>query len=231
MRRALALTILAALGATACGSTSHIGEYKPKKRNYDPGFDVTALRSEATAGSLFASTHPGAYLYADQRAMRIGDIVVVNVVEEATAARDAVTDLTREASVDLQITRFLGLIKLLGDKIDNGNLVSGAQASDFYGSGSTSRTEHFRATVPALVKQALPNGNLFIEGHRVILVNDEEHHFYVSGVVRPVDIQDDNSVDSGRIADAEIEFTGKGVISEKQRPGWLQRGLDLIAPF
>jgi len=220
-----------ALSAAACGSVSHIGEYKPKQRDYQSPVDLTATKNDSTNGSLFASSAPAAYLYADQRAMHIGDIVTINVSEEADAKRGAVTDLTRSASVDLQISKFLGLIKLLGDTINNGDLIAAGQGSDFYGAGETSRTEHVRATVPALVKQVLPNGNLFIEGHRVILVNEEEHHFYVSGVVRPVDIQDDNSVDSGRIADAEIEFTGRGVVSEKQRPGWLQRGLDLIAPF
>ena len=75
------------------------------------------------------------------------------------------------------------------------------------------------------------NSNLFIEGHRVILVNDEEHHFYVSGLARPLDILEDNSIDSSRIADLQMEFTGRGVITEKQHPGWLQRGLDIIAPF
>jgi len=77
----------------------------------------------------------------------------------------------------------------------------------------------------------LSNGNLFIEGHRVVLVNDEEHHFYISGVIRPVDIQSDNSVESGVIADAEIEFTGRGVITDKQSPGWLNRTMDYVSPF
>ena len=232
MRRhqTIALSIVA-LAVTGCAGVGHIGEYNPKQRDYKSPVDLTSAKTESSNGSLFASSAPGAYLYADQRAMRVGDIVTINVSEEADAKRGAVTDLTRSASIDLQLTQFLGLIKLLGDKVNHGNLIKGSSGSDFYGAGETSRTEHVRATVPALVKQVLPNGNLFIEGHRVILVNDEEHHFYVSGVVRPVDIQDDNSIDSGRIADAEIEFTGRGVVSEKTRPGWLQRGLDLIAPF
>ena len=79
--------------------------------------------------------------------------------------------------------------------------------------------------------KVLPNGNLFIEGHRVVLVNHEEHHFYLSGVVRPVDIETDNSVTSALIADAEIEFTGRGAISEKQEAPWLQRGLDFVRPL
>jgi flagellar L-ring protein precursor FlgH len=222
--------ITLALLLTACGGVSHIGDYKPKQRKYESSVDLTVATSDTTNGSLFSRTHQGNYLFADQRAMRAGDILTINVVEDANAERGAKTDLAREASIDLQISSFLGLMKLIEGNLDE-DLLKGAQKSDFYGRGETSRTDHVRATVPAMVKKVLPNGNLFVEGHRVILVNNEEHHFYVSGVIRPVDILDDNSVDSARIADAEIEFTGRGVVSEKQNPGWLQRGLDIVAPF
>ena len=77
----------------------------------------------------------------------------------------------------------------------------------------------------AIVRQVLPNGNLFIEGHRQILINQESQHFYISGVIRPWDIRDDNTVDSSRMADAQIEFNGQGVISEIS-PGILTRGLN-----
>ena len=96
--------------------------------------------------------------------------------------------------------------------------------------GATANRD-LEATVPALVREVLPSGNLFIEGHRVVLVNNEEHHFYISGLVRPVDIKGDNSVFSSLIADAEIEFTGRGVITDRQQPPWLQKGLDLGRPF
>lgn len=229
LRVTAGLTVAAGLLA-ACSNVSHIGEYSPKQRNYVSSVDLTVRNGDTTNGSLFSSTHQGNYLFADQRAMRAGDVMTINVVEDANAQRGAKTDLSREAGVDLSISSFLGLVKLLGDKLDP-QLLKGSQKSDFYGRGETSRTDHVRATVPAMVKKVLPNGNLFIEGHRVILVNDEEHHFYVSGVIRPVDILDDNSVDSSRIADAEIEFTGRGVVTEKQHPGWLQRALDIVAPF
>ena len=103
--------------------------------------------------------------------------------------------------------------------------------NSFDGSGTTSRSGQVKAIVPALVRKVLTNGNLFVEGHRVILVNDEEYHFYISGVVRSIDIDQNNSIDSTKIADAEIEFTGRGVVSEKQNPGWLARALDWIWPF
>ena len=224
-------TLVLALTVSGCGSVSHIGDYKPKQRKYQSSVDLTTLTSDSANGSLFSRTHQGNFLFTDQRAMRSGDILTINVVEDANAKRGARTELGREADVGLAITSFLGLIKLIGEDTLDPELLRGAQKSDFLGRGETSRTDHVRATVPGMVKQVLPNGNLFIEGHRVILVNDEEHHFYVSGVIRPVDILDDNSIDSARIADAEIEFTGRGVITDKQSPGWLTRAIDVVTPF
>ena len=232
--RTRSATLLAALAivATGCAGVQHIDEYQPKKRDYQSPVELVETRSETPNGSLFSRTHQGAFFFQDQRAMRIGDLVTVNVTEDANAERDAMTDLTRDAGVSLDITKFLGLVQLLGNAVaQGGQLINAGQTSDFYGKGQTSRTEHVRATVPAMVMKVLPNGNLFIEGHRVILVNDEEHHFYVSGLARPLDILEDNSIDSSRIADLQMEFTGRGVITEKQHPGWLQRGLDIIAPF
>ena len=79
--------------------------------------------------------------------------------------------------------------------------------------------------------KVLGNGALYVEGHRVVLVNKEEQHFYISGVVRPEDIDTANVVRSSRIADAQIEITGRGAVSEKNSPGWLSRVLDYVWPF
>ena len=77
----------------------------------------------------------------------------------------------------------------------------------------------------------MPNGNLFVEGHRVILVNREEQHLYVSGVVRPIDIDDQNAIDSSRVAEAHIEFVGQGVVSDAESPGLIQRGAGSVNPL
>ena len=81
------------------------------------------------------------------------------------------------------------------------------------------------------VSKEMPNGDLFLEGTKVVLINNEEYHLYVSGLVRPTDISPDNSVQSTRIADAQIEFTGRGDLADQQRKGWMIRLLDTMNPF
>ena len=82
-----------------------------------------------------------------------------------------------------------------------------------------------------MVRKVLPNGNLFVEGHRVMLVNTEEQHFYISGVVRPIDIDQENSVKSSMVADAEIEFVGARRPHRQPAPGLLSRYLGWLWPF
>ena len=78
---------------------------------------------------------------------------------------------------------------------------------------------------------SFPNGDLYLEGTKVILINAEEYHLYISGLVRPSDIAQDNTVASNRVADAQVEFTGRGDVADQQRKGWFGRMWDTINPF
>lgn len=211
----------------AC-APEHILPYVPKHREYK--VDATVEKTDAVQvdGSLWGKGHPAAMLYTDARALRENDLVVVKVEEVADAKRTSDTDLNRTSNFSTDVSAFLKLAAK--NPAFSGGFASNNNTT-FQGDGSTARTEHLTATVPALVRKVLPNGNLFIEGHRVVLVNSEEHHFYISGVVRPIDIDQENSIKSSMIADAEIEFTGRGVLSDNQKQGWFSRHLSKFWPF
>ena len=141
---------------------------------------------------------------------------------------------TNQAESTANLNRFLGLMAKLNREykdFDGANALSLTNESTFAGQGRTSRSDRLQATVPAMVRQVLPNGNLFVEGHRVVLVNREEHHFYISGVIRPEDIDGTGQVRSSRMADAQIEFTGRGDMTAGATKGWFTRMLDYIWPF
>ena len=171
-------------------------------------------------------------LFTDARALHSNDLVVINIEEVANASRSADTTLDRASASAAKIDAFLGLLKKLKvSSTDSGLSIGGSSTGSFKGQGSSDRSESFTATVPAVVIKVLPNGNLFVEGHRAILVNSEEHHFYISGVVRPIDIDQQNSVKSSVVADAQIEFVGRGDLTDNQRQGWVSRYLGWIWPF
>jgi flagellar L-ring protein FlgH len=213
-------------------SVPHIDAYVPKQRNYDAVAAKNATQAADSAGGLWSPDARNAALYSDYRAFREQDLVVVRVEEMADARRSADTNLSRDSELNVALQAFLRAAGTTTNASPQLDLTASAKSgTDFSGEGRTGRTERLTATVPAIVKKVLPNGNLFIEGHRVVLVNSEEQHFYISGVVRPIDIAQDNSVRSSYVADAEIEFTGRGVLSDNQKPGLLTRFFNWIWPF
>ncbi|RME20795.1 MAG: flagellar basal body L-ring protein FlgH [Deltaproteobacteria bacterium] len=229
-RTVAAMVLLAVTG----GCVNHIRPYTPKRRQYELPSPPQPEGGQQSEGSLWSAGQPANYLFSDQRALMVNDVVVVKIKEESSAFSDATTKLEGKSEVKLGIDALMGFLAALqqaNPNFDRSNIVSAGRKNDFAGSGSTSRRGEVKAVVPAIVRKVFPNGNLFIEGHRVILVNDEEYHFYISGLVRAIDIDESNSVDSTKIADAEIEFTGRGTVTEKQKPGWFSRGIDWIWPF
>lgn len=225
--RALFTIAIATLVTAGCGVT-HIGQYKPKRRDYALDAESSKSPDPQSDGSLWLPGRPASMLFTDARALRVNDLVVIKVEEIADAKRSANTDLTRESDSSAQISAFLGLLSKI-KAIDPS--VGGSSAAHLKADGQSGRSEFLTATVPAMVRKVLPNGNLFVEGHRVVLVNAEEQHFYISGVVRPIDIDQENSVKSSMVADAEIEFVGSGVLTDNQHQGWFQRYFGWLWPF
>ena len=221
------------LGSTV-GCVRHVKPYKQKKRSYELPVPHAAYDAANSSGSLFDPQGIGSRLVADARAQNVNDVVIVVIDEQATARRDASTQAIRQDERSAQLTSFLGLIAKLQKEypdFDGATAMQLSSDSTFNANGQTSRSDNLQATVPSMVRQVLPNGTLFIEGHRVVLVNDEEHHFYISGVIRPEDIDGLGQVQSSRIADAQIEFTGRGVLTDTSSKGWLSSILDKLWPF
>ena len=216
---------------TGCG-VPHLEPYVERHRDYKVPAASAKSEEALSAGSLWREGKPPSLLFTDQRALRENDLVVVRVEEQANSNRTANTDMTRNSSASLELNAFLNLVSNSKQSNTSGDgKIGGASLSQFQGDGMSQRTEQLTATVPAIVRKVLPNGNLFIEGHRAILVNSEEHHFYISGVVRPIDIEQDNSVKSSAVADAEIEFSGRGDLSDNTSQSWFSKVLKWLRPL
>lgn len=174
-------------------------------------------------------------LYTDRRAARVGDILLVKIVETSSATKKASTKTARDSSLSGGLTAFFGLEQWLAGRNPNftpgSNNIGVGLKNDFDGSGETKRDSNVTATLSARVVEVTMQGNLMIRGYQEVRVNDETQHMIISGLVRPEDIAYDNSVLSTHLAEARIEYNGTGVISEKQQPGWLARGMDFIWPF
>ncbi len=185
-------------------------------------------------GTIYAASS-GLDLYADSRAKKIGDIVLVRIVEISKANKEANTKTERESTVTGGVASLFGLETWLADNNHRFRpSLTELQAkltNDFEGKGKTNRKSNVTATISARVIDITTDGNLNIRGYQEVKVNDETQHIILSGIVRPQDVAQDNSVLSTHVADARIEYSGQGTLGDKQRPGWMARALDSVWPF
>jgi flagellar L-ring protein FlgH len=225
----LALTLLAGI---ACGP-AHISPFTPRERKYESGdYAVEQDQARPARGSIYTQGMAG-YLE-DTRAVRVGDIVMVRIDEQANAKGGASTDLNRQSNRTMGMNSLLGLVPAIRSahpNIEPEELISLMSDMSFKGDGQTTRDGALKGVIAVRVKQLLPNEDLFIEGTKVVMINQEEYHLYISGLIRPTDIEGDNSVPSWRLADAQVEFTGRGDIAAQVDRGWLAKILDAINPF
>ncbi len=171
--------------------------------------------------------------FRDQRAHQVGDIltVTVNITDKANIANQ--TQRSRTNSEDSGVTDFIGS-KTIGNPataILPGRILTADGTSSSDGKGSVQRQEALQTTVAAVVTQLLPNGNLVVEGKQEIRVNFEIRELIVAGIVRPEDIQSDNTIDSAKIAQARIAYGGRGQITDVQQPRYGQQVMDVLLPF
>jgi flagellar L-ring protein precursor FlgH len=173
--------------------------------------------------------------FKDQRAARIGDILTVRVRVTDRAQLENQTQRSRKNAEGLGAENLLGFEtqygKILPDEVKADALVNIDSDSSSQGAGSVRRSEQLVTNVAAVVTQLLPNGNLVIEGKQEIRVNFEIRELIVAGVVRPEDIEADNTIDSTKIAQARIAYGGRGQITDVQQPRYGQQVMDIILPF
>ena len=216
----------------ACGPR-HVQPFTPRQRVYEPGkYAQETASAKPQNGSLFSEASGG--WLEDTRAVRIGDFVIIKIDEHANAKGGATTSLKQESTGSSGASALVGLVPALKKAypdIDPQKLVEFASKSGFDGSGDTARAGELTGRIAVRVVKEMPNGDLFLEGTKVVLINNEEYHLYVSGLVRRADIEKDNTIASSRIADAQIEFTGRGDIADQQRKGWLARVVETLNPF
>ncbi len=171
----------------------------------------------------------------DQRAKRAGDILTVRIDIDDNARLENSTERSRSSNINAGIDNFFGLesqlSRFLPNAVNPGSLVGAQRDSTLQSDGEIDRQEEILLTVAVVVTQVLPNGNLVIAGRQEVRVNNEKRELLVSGVIRPVDIDADNTIPHTQIAEARISYGGKGVISNIQRPGYGQEAVDILFPF
>jgi flagellar L-ring protein precursor FlgH len=184
---------------------------------------------QPSPGSLYSSTGRLADLARDLRANRLHDLVTIIVSDQASAVTTGSTNTSRKTSVASSISALAGITNSGGALA---NLANASGDQELQGLGTTSRTNALSTTLSAEVSAVTANGNLMIEGRKLITVNGEKQLVLIRGTIRPDDVSTTNTITSAQIANLEISINGKGVVGDSvRRPFILDRLLLGLLPF
>lgn len=217
MRTIGSIVVLAA-ALSACTTVSRVPE--------EAVYGNTAIQAgtaytmpPAASGTIF-NPAGGFGLFMDLRARAVGDILTVMLVERTNATKEASTSTSKGTSVDTGSPVFAGR-----PMTSKGLPLTNQLESDssFDGQGDASQSNRLDGSITVTVIDRLPNGNLLVRGEKRITINQGEEFIRLQGIVRPVDIGPQNTVESTKVADAEISYAGKGTLADANRPGWLSR--------
>jgi len=173
--------------------------------------------------------------FKDHRAKEVGDILTVKLNLDDSAVLENTTERDREDSEDTDVTNLLGLeaefAKKLPQAISPAAVISFGDVHSTKGEGSIDRSETIELTFAAIVTQILPNGALVITGRQEIRVNSELRELMVTGVIRPEDIESNNTISHDKIAEMRVAYGGRGTLSGLQQPRWGTQVWDVLFPF
>lgn len=210
MKRALLLIPLLALAG--CASHEPLADYDQPW----PAEPVT----EVADGSIYHAGHDVA-LFENSTARRVGDIVTIRLVENTNASKSSSTTTSKATTATLPGPVVAGRpVTVNGTEILSGSI---ANDSKFDGTGGSKQSNSLIGNISVAVVKRLANGNLAVRGQKWIGINQGKEYIRVEGVIRPIDIEPDNSIPSFKVANAAISYGGKGPLNSANAPGLLAR--------
>ncbi|MFN3919488.1 MAG: flagellar basal body L-ring protein FlgH [Methylohalobius sp.] len=194
---------------------------------FAPAVPPYAARAVQPTGSIYQA-NTSMRLFENLSARRVGDILTIRLVETTDASKDADLKVQKRNAIGASAPLILGKTNFLG--VDWESKVT--TDKNFKGTGESSQSNKLKGTITVTVVEVLPNGNLRVQGEKRLTINDGHEYVRLSGIVRPVDIDEANSVPSTQVADATIMYTGEGAMADIKQVGWLTRFFNsLFFPF
>ena len=227
MLKQLSIVLLASLGLAGCVTTQH----PPLKHSaeFAPVYPVAQPEQQANTGGIFNADSGKGFFGGSGARFKVGDIITVLLSEQAQANRTQSTETSREATNDALPTGFNTKIGNISPFTDGINLNSAT--IDSSGSGTAGQTASLSGEVAVTVIDVLANGNLVLRGEKQLALSEGTEVIQVAGVIRPDDVSPNNTVQSRRLANAQIAYRGSGELQQASRAGWGTRLLFNFWPF
>lgn len=212
----LARLVLCATVVLATGCASLRDEPGP----WEPAVPEALAPPPPANGAIYQAGYD-VPLFENAVARRVGDVLTIRLVENTNATKSSKTSTAKTTAVTLPGPTIGGRpVTINGTEILNGGLNND---SSFDGEGTSSQSNRLNGDITVTIARRLPNGTLVVRGEKWVTINQGREFVRVSGIVRQIDIEPDNSVPSSKVANAAITYSGKGALADANSPGWLAR--------
>ena len=206
------------------GCSTYVEEVNNKQfKPLTPSFEEFN-REEPSNGAIFSTSSSGLFS-SDRRAKKVGDILSVTLSETFSSSKGATNSSAKADNIGAEV----GPTGLLRNFAGLGG--SASKTNSFSGSMATSQSSSLSGTISATVVRVFPNGNLEIKGQKKLRITEGTEYIRLSGIIRPQDISTSNTVSSTKIAEAQIEYVGAGILDSATKPGWGSKIFRAISPF
>lgn len=215
-RAGCALAGLTALlgGCAAVVPTAGVPQWEPIEPRR------TSAPPTPVSGAIYAQGQDLRY-FEDVKARRVGDILTIALVERTDARKSASTATSRESELNIPTPTLAG-----GPVPRNGRSPFNNEfetSRSFNGQGDSAQSNSLNGAITVTVVEVRPNGNLLVQGEKWIQINQGHEFIRLTGIVRAADVQTDNTVESSKVADARIAYSGRGSLARANTQGWLSR--------
>ncbi|WP_417762029.1 flagellar basal body L-ring protein FlgH [Shewanella sp.] len=214
-------TLIIVLGFAMLGGCVSTSNDKPIPDDpyYAPVYPDDTNINQPPTGSIYASRKASS-LFTDLKAHRVGDIVTIVLTESTQASKSANNQMAKGSNMTVNPMTVAGAnVTMNGNPLDFGY----SDSMDTNRQAGTDQSNSLSGEISANVMQVLSNGNLVIRGEKWITINNGDEFIRVTGIVRPQDIATDNTVQSPRVANARIQYSGTGTFADSQKVGWLSK--------
>ncbi|MDE8651147.1 flagellar basal body L-ring protein FlgH [Novosphingobium album (ex Liu et al. 2023)] len=216
---------LLALSVLGLGAAPALAKKKEKISGFEPTLPVAVPEPVPASGGIFQVSAGYAPLYEGNRARRVGDPLTIRLIESTTATKAVNSKSQKGGDVGL-VPPTTGPFSFL-----SADALKASSSSTFNGQGTAGQTSTLSSTLAVTIAEVRPNGTALVKGEKQMLLSQGNEWVRFSGIVRLADVDTENSILSSRVADAHIEYSGKGALQNASKQGWLGRFFNIISPF
>jgi flagellar L-ring protein precursor FlgH len=225
------LSLLSVIFVTGCAVV------QPTQLTHSPSFEPVYPLEKQTervpTGGIYVGRQSDSW-FGRGRNFQVGDVITVLLNESTQAARTQGSDLSRSSTNDvitptLQSKTAAKLGSPIGSvigalKLDGGTITS-------KGTGKADQEASLTGSVAVSVVSVMANGNLVLRGEKQLALTEGSEIIQVAGIIRPEDVSAVNTVQSRRLANAQISYRGSGDLASTAKAGWGTSALMKLWPF